>query len=271
VREDGKEMRINIVHRETWLHHTNPSVKLLLLLVLFVAVVFIHNPNVLINLTIGFFILFIAYTGYPLKYVILFFLPFLFIFISTASSMILFGNGETTWFRWGVIHITEESFYRGVHLGFRALIFALLGLTFALTTRPVYLFYSLMQQLKLKPKYAYSFLAAVRLVPIMIEEFQTVHQALKVRGVADERGIRGKLELMKRYAIPLLSQSIRRAQRIAVAMEAKRFTNERKRTFYYEMKLSKYDVLFFLYVLIVTLIAYYLAIAHPYLLIEDVR
>lgn len=100
-----------------------------------------------------------------------------------------FGKGETTWWEWGLIHITEESFYRGLHLGFRALIFALLGLMFSLTTRPVFLFYSLMQQLKLKPKYAYSFMAGIRLIPIMIEEFQTIRQAMIVRGVEQRKGL----------------------------------------------------------------------------------
>lgn len=131
-----------------------------------------------------------------------------------------------------------------MHNGFRALNFALLGIIFSVTTRPVYLFYLLMQQLKLPPKYAYSFLVGVRLIPIMIEEFQTIHHVLKVRGATGARGIHGLFEQMKRYAVPLLSQSIRRAQRIAVAMEAKRFSNDSNRTYYYEIGFSKYDVLF---------------------------
>jgi len=214
------------------------------MLALFISVLFIHDLNVLINLTIVFFLLFMAFTGYPLKTLMLFLFPFIIIFISTSTSMVFFGKGETTWFQWGLIHITKESFFRGLHVGFRALNFALLGIIFSITTRPVYLFYSLMQQLKLSPKYAYSFLAGVRLVPIMIEEFQTIHYALKVRGATQAKGIQGFFELMKRYAIPMLSQSIRRAQRIAVAMEAKQFSNQSNRTYYYEIGFSKYDVLF---------------------------
>jgi energy-coupling factor transport system permease protein len=241
------------------------------MLVLFISVLFIHNPNMLINLTIALLILFIAYTGYPFKSLMLFLLPFLVIFISTATSMIFFGNGETTWFKWGLIHITKESFFRGLHLGFRALNFALVGIIFSLTTRPVYLFYSLMQQLKLKPKYAYSFLAGVRLIPIMIEEFQTIHNALKVRGATEVRSIRGMFEKMKRYAIPLLSQSIRRAQRIAVAMEAKRFSGDKERTFYYEIGFSKYDTLFVTIIIALSFLAYYVSIVYPYFPITDVR
>ncbi|MBA2874765.1 energy-coupling factor transporter transmembrane component T family protein [Thermaerobacillus caldiproteolyticus] len=261
-------MRWDICYRETWLHRTNPSLKLLVMLVLFIGVLFVHNPNILMNFSIALILLFIIYTGYPMKYLLLLFLPFLLIFISTASSMMLFGQGKTTWFQWGLVHITKESFLRGMHLGFRALTFALLGLLFSLTTRPVYLFYSLMQQLKLKPKYAYSFLAGVRLIPIMLEEFQTVQNALKVRGVTANSGI---FEKIKRYAIPLLSQSIRRAQRIAVAMEAKRFSSGAARTFYYEIGFSKYDFVFLLLISVMAAVAYYVGISFPYIPVEDVR
>lgn len=237
-------MRLQLHYKETWLHRINPSLKLLVMLALFISVLFIHNLNVLINLTIVLFLLFFTFTGYSFKSLLLFLFPFIIIFISTSTSMIFFGKGETTWFQWGLIHITQESFFRGLHIGFRALNFALLGIIFSVTTRPVYLFYSLMQQLKLPPKYAYSFLAGVRLIPIMIEEFQTIHYALKVRGASRARGIRGLFEQIKRYAVPLLSQSIRRAQRIAVAMEAKHFSSYSKRTYYYEIGFSKYDLLF---------------------------
>ncbi|WP_027409877.1 energy-coupling factor transporter transmembrane component T family protein [Anoxybacteroides tepidamans] len=260
-------MRLEIGYRETWLHRINPSLKLLVMLAIFIAVLFVHNPNVLANLAVALLLLFFICTGYPLKYLLLFFLPFLVIFVSTASSMTLFGEGKTTWFQWGLIHITEESFLRGMHLGFRALTFALLGLIFSLTTRPVYLFYSLMQQLKLKPKYAYSFLAGIRLIPIILEEFQTVQNALKVRGAAQV----GIFEKIKRYAIPLLSQSIRRAQRIAVAMEAKRFSSGMARTFYYEISFSKYDIVFIFSMAGIIVLAYCVGTILPYVPVVDVR
>ncbi|NNU84145.1 energy-coupling factor transporter transmembrane protein EcfT [Geobacillus sp. BMUD] len=260
-------MKWEVRCRKTWLHETNPSLKLIVLVVLFFAVLFIHNPNVLINVSLALFALFCFGTGYPAGVLFWLFLPFFLVFVSTASSMMMFGEGTTTWFRWGLIHITAESFWRGVHIGVRALALGLLGLIFSLTTRPVHLFYSLMQQLKLKPKYAYSFLAAVRLLPMMLEEFQTVRYALTVRGVPNKGGL-GKI---KRYAVPLLSQSIRRAQRIAVAMEAKRFSGDGRRTFYYEMGFGKYDVLFVALFAALMLVAYYAGMHYPYIPISDVR
>src|SRR5690606_38483631 len=163
----------------------------------------------------------------------------------------------TVLYQWGLVSISEESIYKGLLVGFRGIIFAGLGLTFSLTTRPVFLFYSLMQQLKLPPKYAYSFMAGLRLIPIMIEEFQTIQNALRVRGYERKNGIQSFFNKLKVYSIPLLSQSIRRAHRIAVAMEAKQFSSENHRTFYYELTFSKYDMIFVLYFIVMLSLGYF--------------
>ncbi|MCP3740115.1 energy-coupling factor transporter transmembrane component T family protein [Rossellomorea sp. BNER] len=264
-------MNLEFNYRQTWLHQINPTFKLFIMMGLFIFVLFVHQLNWLVNLTLGAFVLFWFFSGHSKKHVALLLIPFLVVFLSTASSMILFGKGETTWFKWGLIHITEESFYRGIHLGFRAFIFATLGLTFALTTRPVQLFYSLMQQVRLKPKYAYSFMAGLRLIPIMIEEFFTIKNAMKVRGVEQQSGIRGLFFKLKSYSIPLLSQSIRRAHRIAVAMEAKRFSIVKERTYFYQVGFSKYDSYFAVYVILLILLAYYVSTVLPIFPIGDVR
>ncbi|MFD4929228.1 energy-coupling factor transporter transmembrane component T family protein [Peribacillus butanolivorans] len=256
---------MNVSSVETWLHKINPSLKLFVLIVLCMVALFIKDLNYMINVTMGVLLLFLCFSGHPIKRILLLSIPFCFIFLSTSSAMILFGQGETLWFKWGLISITEESFMRGLLVGFRALLFAVLGLTFSLTTRPVNLFYSLMQQVKLKPKYAYSFMAALRLIPIMLEEFQTIRNAMRVRGVERKKGIRSLYFKMKAYSIPLLSGSIRRAHRIAVAMEAKRFSDTRNRTYYYEFGFSKNDHGFILYFVILLLAGFYLSVQFPYL------
>ncbi|MDX8366899.1 energy-coupling factor transporter transmembrane component T family protein [Bacillus sp. SCS-151] len=264
-------MQFDFTYKETWLHKINPSLKLITMMILFLSVLLIHNINFMINYTIITLILFILFSGHPLKRVLLIFIPFIFIFVTTATSMIFFGKGDTTWFKWGLVHITEESFFRGLHIGFRALTFACLGITFALTTRPVFLFYSLMQQLKLSPKYAYSFMAGLRLIPIMIDEFQTIRYAMKVRGVESKRGMKGFYEKLRSYAIPMLSQSIRRAHRIAVAMEAKRFSQVKNRTYYYHISFSKFDISFVIYFVTMISVAYIISNQYPYFPITDVR
>ena len=68
--------------------------------------------------------------------------------------------------------------------------------------------------------------------------------------------MQGILFKMKVYTIPLLSGSIRRAHRIAVAMEAKRFSGNESRTYYYKIGFSGNDFVFLAYMLMLTVAGY---------------
>lgn len=233
--------------KETWLHKVNPTMKLAVLLFMCISIMFIDSLSTLIYIAGFIFILYLLFTGHPIKRILLLTLPFLFIFVCSSTSLIFFGKGEHILFQWGIIKISEESIYKGMTVGFRGIIFAELGLIFALTTRPVSLFYSLMQQAKVPPKYAYGFMAGLRMLPIMMEEFQTIRNAMTIRGVEQEKGLSSISFKLKVYSVPLLSQSIRRAHRIAIAMEAKRFSSAQSRTYYYIQGFSKFDIVFVMY------------------------
>ncbi|NEW07952.1 energy-coupling factor transporter transmembrane protein EcfT [Paenibacillus sp. SYP-B3998] len=256
-------MQVTFMYRETWLHRVNPSVKLILSIALFIVVVLIHNLNTMIYLTTGSLIPLVLFSGHPLKRLLLYASPFLLIFVSSSTGMMMFGSGSKLWFQLGFIKITEESFYRGLHLGFRGLQVASVGLLFSLTTRPVALFYSMMQQWNIAPKYAYSFLAALRMIPVILEEFQTLRHALKVRGKKKRSLFTGWYVTLRMYAIPLLAQSIRRAHRTAVAMEAKRFSSLSQRTYYYRITYTKWDLWYVGYFAILVFLSYYLSAVWP--------
>lgn len=250
------------------MHEINPSFKLAGMVLLFIGILFIHNVNVMVNLTAILLAVYLFMTGQSYKLKLLLLIPFIFLFFTSAISMVMFGKGGTVWLEFGLIKVSEESFYRGIHLGLRSLAFAFCGLIFALTTQPVYLFYSLMQQWRLPPKFAYSFMAGIRLLPLILEEFLTLRKALVVRGVEQKGSLLKKVYF---YSIPLLSQSIRRAHRIAVAMEAKRFSQQGKRTFYYELGYSRMDLWFVFLLLLIAALSLYIGIRLPYVPIMDVR
>lgn len=243
--------QLHLDYRETWMHKVNPSLKLILSIVFFFIVLFSNHPVVLGIYAIIFFVLLLLFSGHSKFTLLLLFIPLTIVFVTSSMTMILFGKGDTTWFRFGLIHISEESFFRGVHIGLKSINMALIGILFSLTTRPVAMFYSLMQQCKVPPKYAYSFMAALRLLPVFWEELQTLRMALKVRGQKFRKGPAGLYDRLKSYAVPLLAQSIRRAGRIALAMEAKRFSLTKHRTYYYQFGFSIYD---FVYIAIFTIL-----------------
>ncbi|MCM3749417.1 energy-coupling factor transporter transmembrane protein EcfT [Paenibacillus pasadenensis] len=263
-------MNLTFPHRQTWLHRVNPAHKLMVSALLFVLVLFTHNLNVMILLTAA-ALLPLLFTGHPPLRLLLYASPFLLLFVSSASGMMMFGTGDTVWFRYGLIRISEESFYRGLHLGFRSLQVAAVGLTFALTTRPVALFYSLMQQLRLPARYAYSFLAAFNMLPLLAGEFLILRQSLQIRG-RRPRGLKGYYERLRMYAIPLLAQCIRRAHRTAAAMEAKRFgSGSGVRTYYYRYSFTGADVWYAGYIVLSSVLAWQLGQIGPFTSAIDVR
>ncbi|WHX50359.1 energy-coupling factor transporter transmembrane component T [Paenibacillus woosongensis] len=257
--------------RTTWLHRANPAAKLGMIVLLFLLTLFTHSLDFIAYQAITVFLVLFLMSGHPPWKIMLLLLPLLLVFVSSSITMILFGKGDTLWWKWGIIRISEESFYRGIHIGFKSVTFAAEGLLYVLTTSSVALFYALMQKVKLAPKYAYSFMASVRLLPMVWEEFLIRRSALQIRGVRHSRGVRGWIEQAKLYAVPLLSQSIRRAHRVAVAMESKSFHNSRRRTYYYTSEFTLYDLGLLLLLASAVAAAYSLANIHPLFGISDVR
>lgn len=257
--------------KETWLHRVNPALKLAAFLGLFVVALLTHRPDFALFQAISYIALLFMSSGHSRWKMAALMLPFLLVFLSSSSTMILFGRGDTVWWTWGLLKISEESFYRGIHIGLKSVCCAAAGLLFALTTRPSLLFYALMQQFRMPPRFAYGFLASMRLLPIVWEEFVTRKHALQVRGVRYAKGLKGLYERLSMYAVPLLAQSIRRAQRIAVAMEAKRFRMRAKRTYYYATSYSIADIVFLVCFAALVTAAYAAAFRFPVFGIDDVR
>lgn len=236
--------------RETWLYRVNPAFKFAIFFLFLLVILFNRNLAFTVTQTVFYAILLYGFSGYSWKKLSLFSIPAFLSFFSSALSMTLFGKGEIIWWQWGLLKISEESFFFGLLLGSKALSFGLVALIILLTTRPILLFYALMQQFRFVPKYAYSFIASIRLMPIIVDELQMRNNALKIRGVTFSKGVKGLFERLKLFTVPLFAQSIRRAQRIAVAMEAKRFQMDAKRTYYYVTNYSKFDVVFLIVVII---------------------
>ncbi|WP_422658214.1 energy-coupling factor transporter transmembrane component T family protein [Paenibacillus sp. EC2-1] len=259
--------------RLTWLHRANPVVKLGVLMGLFLITVLTHDLDFVMYQAVIFTLCLLFLSGIKPWKMLLFCLPFGIAFISSSSSMMLFGRGDNIWWEWGLFRVSEESFYRGLHLGFKGITFAAEGLLFVTTTSSVDLFYGLMQKLRLAPKYAYSFMASIRLLPMVWEEYLVRRQALKVRGLRPIRGGKGVVDRAGMYVVPLLAQSIRRAHRVAAAMEAKQFSGESRkaRTFYYKSRFTVYDVLIVLLLAGAACTAYVIAINYPWFGIGDVR
>lgn len=245
--------------KKTWLYDVNPAVKFVVFFLLFLVIFFNNSYAFTRNIMVIYGLFLYVFSGYSWRRLLLFSIPITISFFSTAATMILFGKGEIIWWQWGIIKISEESFYKGLLLGFKSASFGFLSFIFLLTSRPMLLFYALMQQFRMPAKFAYSFIAAIRMVPIIIEELQGRRNALKVRGVIFSRGVKGIFERLRLYMLPIFAQSIRRAQRLAVAMEAKRFQIGRDRTYFYQTTYKPIDGVFTVVIVSLSISAFWFA------------
>jgi len=112
---------------------------------------------------------------------------------------------------------------------------------FFLTTSPDHLGLAL-EQSRVPYEFAFAFTTAVRFVPVLAEEAQTIMDAQKARGLELEKG-----NLMKRIRnyipvlIPLIVSAIRRSLELAEAMESRAWGASNKRTNLYSLKLRRGD------------------------------
>ena len=172
--------------------------------------------------------------------------------------------------KFGFIHITTESLVRGLHVSLRTIAISFFGILIALTSQVVMIFYSLMQHLKVKSKVAYAFMAAIRMIPLMISSLIQLRRSLKMRyQMIDAANYRG-LKRFKHLIIPLLSQNIRKAHQLSVAMESKGF-RDGPRTYYYNVPFSYKDIIFIIVLIAIITLAYYCSITLPITGIDDVR
>jgi len=112
---------------------------------------------------------------------------------------------------------------------------------FFLTTSPDHLSLAL-EQTRVPYEFTFAFTTAVRFVPVLAEEAQTIMDAQKARGLELERG--NFLKRIRNYIpilIPLIVSAIRRSLELAEAMESRAWGATSKRTNLYVLKMKSGD------------------------------
>ena len=133
---------------------------------------------------------------------------------------------------------------------------------FFLTTSPDHLGLAL-QQSHIPFEFCFAFTTAVRFVPVLADEAQTIMDAQKARGLELERG--NLLKRVRNYIpilIPLIVNAIRRSLELAEAMESRAWGANEKRTNLYVLKLKRAD-----YILVVVSVLMIIAAVYIWLYI----
>lgn len=131
---------------------------------------------------------------------------------------------------------------------------------FFLTTSPDHLGLAL-EQTRVPYEFAFAFTTAVRFVPVLAEEAQTIIDAQKARGLELEKG--GFLKRIRNYVpvlIPLIVSAIRRSLELAEAMESRAWGATKKRTNLYALRLHRGDFVLLAITIGVLVVAFFVRV-----------
>jgi energy-coupling factor transport system permease protein len=216
----------------------------------------IHNldPRIKFVYVIAIFIVaIIFYQIIPLLILFLMQLPFVFLArvqrqwlrsLRGAAFLALFIfviNVVTTYFTLGYV-LTAANIESAASMTLRFVVLVESFSVFFLTTSPDHLGLAL-EQSRVPYEFAFAFTTAVRFVPVLAEEAQTIMDAQKARGLELEKG--NILKRIRNYVpvlIPLIVSAIRRSLELAEAMESRAWGASKKRTNLYALKLHKGDI-----------------------------
>ena len=157
----------------------------------------------------------------------------------SISTYIQFINGDIVFSQF------LKIFYVSVNLAF-AITFRFVVLVesfsiFFLTTSPDHLGLAL-EKIRIPHEFIFAFTTAVRFVPVLAEEAQTIIDAQKSRGLEVEKG--NFIKKVRNYIpilIPLIVNAIRRSLELAEAMESRAWGSMKNRTNLFELKMKRND------------------------------
>lgn len=211
------------LERRSPLHRLHPVTKLLAFVAFVVAAFVVDDPRYQLPLTAVVLVLLWACGG--LVNLVRFRLMFLLVFVFTVVIWTFFYGGA-------MFRPTRTGFVFGLSTAIRLCTFLATGLVFLTTTRVEEVAYAL-GRLGVPYQVGFTLTLAFRLVPVFFDAALTIVQAQRCRGLEFNRG--GFVSRLKRYVpviVPVFVGALRRADRMAMALELRGFNSGRPRTTY---------------------------------------
>ncbi len=210
------------------MHRLTPQVKLVSLLVLLAALFVIKSflgLGLFMLLTVGLH----AQSGLPLRRLATGLRPVLYIILFTLAVYALSTRGGVVLLRVGRFTVESQGLSEGLFMVSRLILLIWMTLLLTFTTAPLSLaagiefFLKPLQWFRLPAaEIALIMTIALRFIPTLMEESRRIMRAQMARGVSfDTGGIRQKIRNLTPLIIPLFVSAFRRADELALAMEAR--------------------------------------------------
>ena len=159
--------------------------------------------------------------------------------------------------------VTAQMIENAFTMTFRFIVLVSSFSIFFLTTSPDVLGLAL-EQSHIPYEFCFAFTTAVRFVPVLADEAQTIMDAQKARGLELEKG--NFLKRVRNYIpilVPLIVNAIRRSLELAEAMESRAWGATKKRTNLYVLKPKREDYLLAFITVAMLALAIYVKIFVP--------
>lgn len=221
------------------IHRLDPRSKLLFVFG-FICIIFIAN-NIA---TYGFLFVFVAFLIMLTKIKVTFLFnglkPVLFLVLFTFVLQILFNKEGEVIYSLGFVNIYEEGLKQGIYISIRFFLLVFVSSLLTLTTTPIELtdgLENVLHPLK-KIRFPVHELAlmmsiSLRFIPTLIDETDRIMKAQMARGVDFSSGtIKERIQAVLPLLIPLFISSFKRAEDLAIAMEARGYRGGEGRTNY---------------------------------------
>ena len=238
----------------SFIHRLDPRTKILSTLLLIVAV-FLANTAIGYAALCAMVLFIILVSGLPFMLVLKSVKPLLFIIVLTLVLHAVMGQGEHVLYQWKFIKVTEEGLLLGVQMAMRLILLLMISSILTFTTSPIVLTDGI--EALLRPfrvigvpahELAMMMTIALRFIPTLMEETDRIIKAQTARGADFSGGnLLVRAKNMLPILVPLFISAFRRADDLAVAMEARCYRGGEGRTRMHQLTYRSGDVMAFVF------------------------
>ncbi|KMM36080.1 energy-coupling factor transporter transmembrane component T family protein [Guptibacillus hwajinpoensis] len=245
---------------QSFIHKLDPRAKLLTAF-LFVIIVFLANNWLTYALLGAFTLIAVFVSRLPLRYIYNGLKPILLVIILTFLLHVFLTKEGPLLFNLGFLEVYEGGVKQGVFISLRLLFLIMITSLLTLTTTPIDITVGIetllgpMKKIGLPVhEFALMMSIALRFIPTLLEETEKIMKAQSARGAQFSTGpIKERLKSIVPLLVPLFVSAFKRAEDLAMAMEARGYRGGEGRTSIRLLKWSGKDTTLFIILLILSI------------------
>lgn len=247
------------------IHSLNPTIKIIMSFYFIVIVFFANNLITYVSL---FLLCLVAlrFSKIPLKFFVNGIKPLIILIIITVLLQLVFSTGGQTYASFWIFKITSLGLLSAFYIFMRFILIITISTLLTLTTSPLAIAYGIEKILSpLKkihlPVETISLMIsiALRFVPTLTDEAMNIMNAQRSRGIDFGSGnIIKRIKSLIPLLVPLFVSAFKHADELSIAMEARGYSPEMKRSKFKSYPIEHNDYIGMIVILFISLIVIFL-------------